>query len=285
MDGWYYFNDKTKSPAGPVSRGDLVKLIESNDLLPAHNVCREGMDKWITVEQAKPQLGLEPAAEPVGKSEKFGWTPAATILASNLFTLIVAIVEQWPVFTALAVYWAQSVIIGLLHARRISSLRRFTTGMFPDGRPCPTTPKEIKEARHRFLFIYGAWHGMAALFLLLGGLVFTPDWKWMLISTAAFAASEFVNHRRQVVKDQKRILHLNNMLAMPLARILPIHLCMGVAFGVGEGDTTNTTALVFFMTVKTIADLLGAWGETYVYKRLHEKQWVKLPERAEGEES
>lgn len=185
--------------------------------------------------------------------------PAQAILASNLATLVAALIQGWGMIQLLWPFWGQSVIIGLYSLRRI----RKASGW---------------DLRYPLFFLahFGGFHAVYFLFLvaLTGsadgqGMVpvnntgtgevmqlyagtYTPlDGIIYLALIIGFWLSHRASHRRYVDADLRGDPSAQKLMAMPYLRVLPMHLTLILGAFLGGPGT-----VIFFMILKTAADLL-----------------------------
>jgi len=189
---------------------------------------------------------------------KTGLSPTKTIIASNLATLIAALLQGWGMIQLLWPFWGQSVIIGFYSLLRI----RKAAGW---------------DLRYPLFFLahYGGFHAIYLMFLLAltgsadaQGMVpvntntgdpmqlyagtYTPlDGVIYLGLIIGFWLTHRASHRRYLDLDLASRPSAQKLMSVPYLRILPMHmtLILGVLLG-GPGT------LIFFMILKTCADLL-----------------------------
>ena len=189
---------------------------------------------------------------------KTGLSPTKTIIASNLATLIAALLQGWGMIQLLWPFWGQSVIIGYYSLLRI----RKAAGW---------------DLRYPLFFLahYGGFHAIYLMFLLAltgsadaQGMVpvntntgdpmqlyagtYTPlDGVIYLGLIIGFWLTHRASHRRYLDLDLASRPSAQKLMSVPYLRILPMHmtLILGVLLG-GPGT------LIFFMILKTCADLL-----------------------------
>jgi hypothetical protein len=190
-----------------------------------------------------------------------------SLLASNLFVIVLAVFQGWSVMTVMLIYWIQSMIIGFFTFVRMLTLKEFTTeGMKRDNKPLkPTTANKIFLALF-FAFHYGFFHFGYLAFIVafstigLGTLISGGE---LLIIAVIF----FVNHMFSFLynreRDLKRKPHLGRIMFFPYLRIVPMHFTIMVGFLAGA-----TGALVIFLLLKTVAD---------VAMHVVEHERIKLP--------
>ena len=115
------------------------------------------------------------------------------LLLSNLFTIGVALYQQWDVAGLMWVYWGQSVIIGYFNVHRILDLERFSTrGFRINNRPVRPTRKTQRETAVFFALHYGMFQLGYLVFLTLD----TPAGVRLPASGVALCVLAFyLNHR------------------------------------------------------------------------------------------
>ncbi|MEM7284448.1 MAG: DUF6498-containing protein [Pseudomonadota bacterium] len=188
------------------------------------------------------------------------------VIAANVFTIVLAFVENWDIRPLLIIYWAQSVIIGVSNFFRMVFLKDFSTeGLTSNGEPVPETEKGKWSTAIFFAIHYGFFHVVYAVFVFgaaLGGDLddkFGGTWEpgsleqfAMVIAVAVFAVGHWFSFRTNVEADLKGRPNLGKMMFLPYARIIPMHLTIIFGFGFGS----NRYALLLFLALKTGADWL-----------------------------
>ncbi|MEI7741989.1 MAG: DUF6498-containing protein [bacterium] len=182
-----------------------------------------------------------------------------TLLLANLFTIRLAVLENWSFSTVIWVYWYQSVIIGLFNFLRILTLKEFSTeGYTSNNKPMLPDQKTKLGTAFFFLIHYGIFHVVYASFL-------SQNTDLTLISAISAGALPigifFLNHlfsffaHRPKPGERPRI---GDMLVSPYWRIIPMHL--SILFGV-----VLMGILPVFLGIKTLVDLamhVSHWENT-----------------------
>ena len=181
------------------------------------------------------------------------WGGAAQgILFSNAVTLAGVLFQHWPALPVLAVYWGQSVAIGVLNVIRMLTLKEFSTDGFRSGnRPVPANRQGQVSTATFFAFHYGMFHLVYALFLFGSGrLGRLEGWApWMVAGNVAmFAATHAWPLIASGGQDYRGKPNLGVLMFYPYVRILPMHLAIILG-------TSFTNALPLFIVLKTGADL------------------------------
>jgi hypothetical protein len=176
------------------------------------------------------------------------------LLLSNLFTIMVAVYQQWDVYFLMWVYWGQSVVIGCFNVHRILDLKRFSTAGFRiNNRPVEPTPETQRRTAVFFAMHYGFFHLGYLVFLTIGT---GTDGGFPVVSVVLCIGVFFVNHwfsyRYNREQEQDRVPNIGSIMFFPYIRIIPMHLTLIAGMAV-FGDSTG--ALVVFLLLKTAADV------------------------------
>jgi hypothetical protein len=183
------------------------------------------------------------------------WKSAFVLVLSNIFTIAVAVIEQWNLSKLLWIYWGQSVIIGYFNWRRIRCLKEFST----DGLKIndqPVLPNKITQLKIASIFAisYGCFHLMYFAFLS----AVKSDLSQLEIFSAGMCLAVFLfNHwfsfKQNLEKYVNRTPNIGNILFFPFARVLPMHI---TAVAGSFLEEYSTGILILFLSLKTIADLM-----------------------------
>lgn len=194
------------------------------------------------------------------------------LILSNLFSIVMALLQGWDLHELMWVYWAQSVVIGLINFYRILSLKEFSTeNFYINDRPVSPTPETRRNTAFFFLFHYGFFH--------LGYLAFIwqemplsdadlPRIVFLVLCAMGFMTAHgfsFVHNLGRDFKDRKP--NIGTIMFYPYMRIVPMHLTIIIG-GAAVESGPGTQALLLFMVLKTLADA----GMHVVEHRLFQKQ-------------
>ncbi|OGH66224.1 MAG: hypothetical protein A3J66_04200 [Candidatus Magasanikbacteria bacterium RIFCSPHIGHO2_02_FULL_47_14] len=175
-----------------------------------------------------------------------------SLLAVNLFTIILAVWQHWSMASVMWTYWFQSVVIGVFQYKKILDLKEFSTeGFTSNGRRVEENEKGKKMTARFFVIHYGFFHFVYMVFLF--PLVLRVEWLSVIPGAIAF----FLNHRRSYELHQgeprRNTPNIGSMMFFPYARIFPMHfiLIMGAVFA-----SKSQLILIIFLLLKTGADLL-----------------------------
>lgn len=178
---------------------------------------------------------------------------SASLLGSNLLTLVVALIHNWPAGALLWVYWGQSVIIGLFNFLRMISLRQFSAeGVTSNGRPVMPTRATQRGMAFFFLFHYGFFHFVYMIFLFGLAAEGLANLGAIGLCLGSFLVNHGFSFRYNLVSDRRKVRHIGSLMFFPYARILPMHLT--IIFG--SALPWNRGVLLLFLCLKTAADVI-----------------------------
>ncbi len=177
------------------------------------------------------------------------------LFISNLITIVMAVVQGWSLTEVLWVYWAQSVIIGWFNFWRMLGLKEFSTqDLKMNGQRVKPTDKTRRQVSFFFLLHYGLFH-LAYLFAIVGmhseeeSSLLRPG---LLLMIAVFFANHLYSYYFNQKRTQDCLPNIGSMMFLPYARIIPMHLTMFL----GAAAANNIIAMVIFLSLKTLADVI-----------------------------
>jgi hypothetical protein len=177
------------------------------------------------------------------------------LILSNIFTIIVALLERWSLSEVIWIYWSQNIIIGFYNWKRIHCLKQFSTeGFTINNQPVSPTKATQNKVAIFFALHYGFFHLVYLLFLLIE----SADISGLFNLSAMMCIIVFaINHRfsflHNLEKDLNRKPNIGKVMLFPYARIIPMHLT--ILFG-GFFVYHSAVMLVFFLSLKSLADLI-----------------------------
>jgi len=177
------------------------------------------------------------------------------LLLSNLLTIAWALFEGWRIVDVLLVYWVQSIVIGYFNYRRIMDLKEFSTENFTiNDRQLDPTPETKKHVARMFAAHYGAFHALYLVFILSNdsGEISLSS-IGIIACVVAFILNHHYSYRFNKERDSQRVPNIGTIMLFPYARILPMHLTIGLAASVSG---KSTKALLIFLLLKTGADVI-----------------------------
>ncbi len=177
------------------------------------------------------------------------------LLLSNLLTIAWALLEGWRIVDVMFVYWVQSVVIGYFNYQRIMDLKKFSTKNFRiNNRQPDPTPETRKKVAVFFAMHYGIFHAAYLGFILskeTGEIGLSSLGIFACI--VAFVFNHRYSYRHNKERDSQRVPNIGTIMFFPYVRIVPMHLTIGLAASLG---TDSVTALLAFLLLKTIADII-----------------------------
>ncbi|MFQ5548456.1 MAG: DUF6498-containing protein [Woeseia sp.] len=213
------------------------------------------------------------------------------LILANLFPLVGVLLFEWNILSILLLYWAESVIIGVLNVFRMIACDGgdIFNGVLPGiaGRPAP---ERLREALPRiptgaiklflvpfFVIHYGAFcfgHLTAVVGLFSGtgfgfraGRSFAEMWHdslWLAVA-AIFGSHLFSFFSNYIGGGEYKRVSLYPLMMRPYGRIVVMHLA--IVFGAG---------LVMFLDSPLPMLLILIGAKTIIDMRLHEKERRKL---------
>lgn len=187
------------------------------------------------------------------------------LIFANLVALGIAWATGMTLKQMMAVYWVQSMIIGVANVTRILNLQKFSTeGFSSNGRPVPEDERGKRSTAWFFAFHYGFFH--------LGYLVFLASSKGGGIGSAAglalcalvFALNHGYSLKHNIQRDARGKPNLGTLMFLPYMRIFPMHLL--IILGASVAATPAHFAL--FVCLKILADVTMHTVEHHVLGKL-----------------
>lgn len=180
----------------------------------------------------------------------FSDTSLWVLLGSNLFTLYLAVSQDWSLGTIMMGYWVQSIIIGGWNVVRILSLKSFSTDNFYiNDNPVSPTEQTKKSTAAFFALHYGFFHLIYLVFLLTTDSVI--DWIFVFLAGGIFFLDHGFSFGYNRKRDEQKIINIGRLMFFPYARIIPMHIVLLV-----YGVAVREGALLVFLGLKTLADVL-----------------------------
>lgn len=186
-------------------------------------------------------------------SLKAGWKSSSMIslILANILMIIWAIIEGWNITNIIWIYWFQSVVIGIFQAKKMLDLKEFSTkGLKMNNKPVLPTKIGKLSVVIFFCFHYGFFHFVYLIFLV--GILKNVIWTSVFIISIIFFINHLFSYMRNKREDSKKIKNIGNMMFLPYARIIPMHLIILLAIPFSG----SLILLIIFMILKTIADVI-----------------------------
>ena len=185
-------------------------------------------------------------------------TSTLSLILANVITIFLAVWQGWDLLIVMWVFWFQSVIIGIFNFFRIMDLKNFSTENFRINEMPVQPTKGVKIfTGFFFLFHYGMFHFCYAIFLLTATLgragsgSMPINFLLIFLSAAIFFVNHLFSYLYNKKEDALKKQNIGKVMAFPYARVIPMHLMLWAAFAVH-----NTGALVWFLILKTVADVI-----------------------------
>ncbi len=176
------------------------------------------------------------------------------LLISNAMTLAAAFILEWPLALVIWPYWIQSVIVGWYARKRMLALKKFSTeGFTSNDQPVPENERGKRSTASFFALHYGFFH-LAYLLFLVGMAKLDSAWDvfWIIVCGFSYAFAQRKTYEQQIAADALGKPNLGKLMFLPYLRILPMHIT--IIFG--AMGNYSTFAMLLFMSLKTIADVL-----------------------------
>ena len=152
--------------------------------------------------------------------------------------------------TVIWIYWIQSIIIGFFNFVELYSIKNYDAGTLQLN-SVPVTTKNKGCLPWFFMFHYGFFHFVYAIFLMVGFGISSVDKTFLLIGVSAFLFEALSGFLRRKALSGEVPVNLGALFFLPYLRIIPMHLMiLGPAFLGWEPS-------VIFLILKTLADMLS----------------------------
>lgn len=169
------------------------------------------------------------------------------LIASNAFILVYYIQYPESINSVIALFWIQSVVIGVFNALDMMTLQNTVENSFTiNDKP----GNKQGCAGLFFLFHYGFFH-FVYLFFLPGIIDFKHlDWSFIRISFWIIVASSLIDFIYSKRRNRVYPVNIGYMMFMPYARIIPIHIMILAP------SFLHISANMIFIILKIFADLI-----------------------------
>ena len=175
-----------------------------------------------------------------------------SLVLVNVIALIVALVGGWGLIDLMALYWVQSVIIGISYFARILQLERFSTEHFQlNDKDVDPTPETKRQTAFFFLVHFGFFHVGYLVFILAEGEGASPWGLGLAACAVAFAINHYFSYRYHVEVDRRGTPNIGTLMFTPYLRVVPMHLT--IVFG---AITLGATGILVFGGLKILADVI-----------------------------
>ncbi len=170
------------------------------------------------------------------------------LLSANIYILVYYLQYPDSIHTVIALFWIQSVMIGIFNALDMLTLTNtvdnsFTINDKPGNRQgC---------AGLFFLFHYSFFHFVYIFFLVPSIIDLQKlDWRFIKVSFWLLLASSVIEFIYSKRRNRVEKVNISYMMFMPYARILPMHLLILLP------GFLHISAPAVFIALKIVADLV-----------------------------
>jgi hypothetical protein len=168
------------------------------------------------------------------------------LLFANIATICFAIFFSWSVFEVMLIYWVQSIIIGIF-----AILKMISAGVWQRN-PLPIFLVPF------FVLHYGGFH---SAYLIAISALFLPEQTsisfGLMLGVALGAAVYFLNHLVSFILrfSEVKTTSPETFFISPYQRIIPMHISIIFGGFIFIFSGSNLIVLIFFMLLKTLADI------------------------------
>ena len=152
--------------------------------------------------------------------------------------------------TLIFLYWAQSVLIGVVNFFDILTVSNIKPGSFTiNDKPIEESGKGTGCVALFFLVHYGIFHFVYLIFILVkmfGGINF----HFVLIGIGILAVSMVVDFVRRKIRQQHKEINIGTLFFLPYVRIVPMH------FMILLPEFLHISNFTVFIILKIVMDLL-----------------------------
>ncbi len=160
--------------------------------------------------------------------------------------------------TVVWIYWFQSITIGLFTFLDLLTVKNYDTGNFKMNNK-PVTSDNKGCVAWFFLFHYGIFHVVYAVFLLVNQGIRSVDKIILMLGIAVFFAESILNFMKQKQIEHTQSINLGTMFFLPYLRIIPMHLMILLPAFLGWKPS------LLFLALKMGADILSFLIYHFVY--------------------
>ena len=177
------------------------------------------------------------------------------LIGSNLLAIVWAIIENWQLGTIMAIYWAQSVIIGIFWFFKMITLKEFSVKDFKiNDQPVKATQGTKIQTAVFFAVHYGFFHFGYATFIFKG-MKLDIDLNSVIWMATVFVMYQGFSFFYNTKWQQNKKPNIGKMMFFPYARIIPMHFTILLGGWLSQGKFQGNLVLVLFMLLKTVADV------------------------------
>ena len=212
------------------------------------------------------------------KFRKILLDPSFWILFIVNVLVVVRYLQNPGIFTTLVwLYWSQNVLYGLFNFADIvtsknvnvkdgvaaikGSQKEVGTTADPTPKPFKTDKQIASDMAWGFLYIFGFFHFIIAIFLFSMKKTGPFDWGFYKEYLAIFFVSQIAVFIQHKFKNRDKAADVTLMSVLPYLRVVPVHLCILIpAF-------LPVSNLIVFLVLKVIADMITFVQTANYYKK------------------
>jgi len=175
------------------------------------------------------------------------------LIAANLVALAIAWQSGMTLRQLMLVYWIQSVVIGVTTFLRVVTLKRFdASGVAMNGKLLEETPGDKYKIAFFFAFHYGFFHAVYLVFIAFDTRGSIGAVGGYLLCALVFLANHGYSLVHNIRRDAAGRPNIGTLMALPYARILPMHLTIILGAHIFGGPVF----FFLFGLLKTAADVV-----------------------------
>jgi hypothetical protein len=181
------------------------------------------------------------------------------LLVANVFTIVLAYVQDWNVLIPLVVYWCQSVVIGISHFFRILATNNLKVKNVTFSGTSFAQANNIVRlfSAGFFAFHYGFFHlGYLVFLFAFANMATVPSgttWLLAFLGVLGFIGEHVYEHYYYKGEEEKEE-GIGTLMTRPYLRIIPMHLTIIFGFMLFQAGFKGLT-LLLFLVLKTGADV------------------------------
>jgi hypothetical protein len=203
------------------------------------------------------------------------YVPQAALLAANVIPLVGVLFFGWQVSTVLAIFWAETGVIGFYAILRIVYAGR-RKELLEGNVLLPTTSATVGKLLFAgfFVFHFGVFmvvHGVF-LFTLISRMVDTAS-QFNFLGVFVGVGSLLVSHgisfyRNYLQSGEYTKMDAKNLMSQPYKRVIVMHFVILLSvFGMQFFGSLRAPALVILVVLKVIFDLRAHVSEHVQFRR------------------
>jgi len=180
------------------------------------------------------------------------------LIAGNLYCIWYYENHPGSFATVVWIYWFQSIIIGLFNFIDLLTVKNYNSAEFTMNNE-PVTARNKGCVAWFFLFHYGTFHLVYAVFLLVNQGISSVDRLVFLLGIATFFLESVINFRQQKQIERTVPVRLGILFFLPYLRIIPMHLMILLPAFMGWKPS------LLFLVLKMGADILSYILYHFIY--------------------